>query len=75
VKPLVLASLEDDTGERCVDILRLTDTEYGYSECRKDPEDPHGWRRIHGITGGFADEPAARKAASDAVKWLKETRQ
>ncbi len=75
MKPLVLASLEDDTGERCVDILRLSEAEYGYSECRKDPEDPHGWRRIHGIAGGFLDESTARAAAHEAVKWLKEIQQ
>ena len=68
--PLVLVSIEDATGDRCVDILRLSDTEFGFSECRRDPEDSQGWRRLAGITAGFADARAARAAATCAVGWL-----
>lgn len=70
MKPLVLASLEDEGGDRCVDILRLSDTEFGYSECRRDPEDPHGWRRLHGIIGGFPAEAEARAVARGVATWL-----
>ena len=73
MKPLVLASIEDNGGDRCVDILRLSDTEFGFSECRRDPEDSHGWRRLNGIVAGYPSEVDARKAAEDAVGWLKET--
>ena len=66
----VLASLEDETGDRCVDILALDDHTFGFSECRRDPEDPHGWRRLAGITGGFASEQVARAAAVAQVGWL-----
>lgn len=70
MKPLVLMSLEDASGDRCVDILQLSDTDFGFSECRRDPEDSHGWRRLAGITAGFADAGAARAAATCAVAWL-----
>ncbi len=65
----VLESIEDAAGDRCVDILAL-DTGYGYSECRRDPEDPHGWRRVSGITDGFPSERAARNAAQANIGWL-----
>ncbi len=70
MKPLVLMSLEDASGDRCVDILRLSDTDFGFSECRRDPEDSRGWRRLAGITAGFADARAAWASATRAVAWL-----
>ena len=65
----VVASLEDATGDRCVDILAI-ETGFGFSECRRNPEDPHGWRRLYGITDGFKTEQAARDAAREQVGWL-----
>ena len=73
MKPLVLASIEDESGDRCVDILRLSDTEFGYSECRRDPEDSHGWRRLDGIAGGFQSEAAAREDARQTLLWMEES--
>lgn len=71
-KPLVLTSLEDETGDRCVDIIRQVDGRFTYRECRRDPEDGHGWRYLsEADPPSFENEAAARKAASDHVGWLK----
>ena len=68
MKPLVVASLEDAGGDRCIDLLRLDDG-YGWVECRRDPEDPHGWRHLHPPVTGYRTESEARAAAVEAT-WL-----
>ena len=73
MKPLVLQSIEDETGDRCVDIIRLPDGNYTYRECRRDPEDGHGWRHLSGaILTTFDTAAAARQAAGKEVAWLKD---
>ena len=75
MKPLVLQSIEDDTGDRCVDIIRMPDGSYTFRECRRDPEDSHGWRYLsHGAPPLFPTEGGARTAARAAVNWLREQR-
>jgi hypothetical protein len=70
-KPVVVASLEDDTGDRCVDIIRHGDGQYTFHECRRDPEDNHGWRRLSEAEGErYASEFAAYQAALKAAPWL-----
>lgn len=70
-KPVVVASLEDDTGDRCVDIIRHPDGQHTFVECRRDPEDSHGWRRLSEAEGErYATEFAAYRAAIKAVPWL-----
>ena len=70
-KPLVVASLEDDTGDRCVDIIKSPDGSYTFAECRRDPEDSHGWRRLSEAPGdSFPTEFAAYNAALKAAPWL-----
>lgn len=72
-KPVVVASLEDDTGDRCVDIIRHEDGHFTYAECRRDPEDSHGWRRLSAAQGrSFKTEYAAYVAALNDVAWLEE---
>ena len=71
MKPLVLASIEDATGDRCVDIVRMTAGRFAFRECRRDPEDGHGWRYLseaEPVT--FETEAAARDAAKEAVGWM-----
>jgi hypothetical protein len=68
---LVLASLEADGGDRCVDIFRRPDDTFGFEEYRRDSEDGRGWFRI----GNFGDEvfpteTDARVAATRALPWL-----
>ncbi|MGB0632498.1 MAG: hypothetical protein ACPGRZ_17550 [Alphaproteobacteria bacterium] len=67
----VLASLEDGTGLRCVDIYRTRDGGVLWDEWRRDPEDPSGWH----ATGRCARSPSknetdARDAATAAIEWL-----
>ncbi|MGR3541669.1 MAG: GrpB family protein [Hasllibacter sp.] len=69
-RALVLASIEDGTGDRCVDILRRGGT-HGWVECRRDPEDPHGWRRLAPPEWGHPDRLAAHEAACAAIGWLR----
>ena len=71
MKPVVMTSLEDASGDRCVDLRRLPDGSFDWVECRRDPEDSHGWRPLGAPVAGFADEHAARAAATDATGWLR----
>lgn len=75
MKPLVLASIDDDTRDRCVDIIRLTDGQFAYRECRRDPEDGHGWRYLsEAMPPLFDTETRARDAALQAVGWMRDGR-
>lgn len=68
-KPLVVLSINDASGDRCVDIL---DTGNGFSfvECRRDAEDNHGWRPLAPARGRFASAAMAREMATKAVGWM-----
>ncbi|MEJ6501643.1 MAG: hypothetical protein QNL16_05425 [Rhodobacterales bacterium] len=68
-KPLVVQSINDASGDRCVDIL---DTGHGFSfvECRRDAEDNHGWRPLAPARGLFASAVEARLKATEAVAWM-----
>ena len=67
VRRVVLRSLEDAGGLRCVDIRRDGD-DFGWAECRRDPEDGSGWRHLAGTgTGGFGSAGAAETAARAVV--------
>jgi hypothetical protein len=68
-KPVVIRSVEEGGGERCVDILREGDR-YFWVECRRDPEDSHGWRHLGARSAPFATEEAAVRAARAAVGWM-----
>jgi len=70
-RPLVLASLENGDGTRCVDIFRRADGSFGFEECRRDPEDPRGWARMDAFGHlVFVTEAEAGLAAEAAVSWL-----
>jgi len=73
VKPIVVQSIEDVTGDRCVDIMRLANGQFAFRECRRDPEDSHGWRYLSEVPPqGFRSQAAARKAAALKVGWMQE---
>lgn len=70
MKPRVLPSWEDPEGLRCVDILAYGDGSFGYTLCRRDPEDGHGWRHVDGAAGPrFAQRDAAEAAARTIAPW------
>jgi hypothetical protein len=68
-REVVRASLEEDRGDRCVDLIEGPDG-WAWVECRRDPEDGHGWRRLHPPRGPHPSSASARAAARDAVGWL-----
>ena len=68
---LVLASLEDEAGLRCVDIYKTRDGDVLWDEWRRDPEDPSGWHATgRRACAAFDDETSAREAAVAAIEWL-----
>ncbi len=67
---VVVRSLNDAAGDRCVDILRLASEDFAYVECRRDPEDSYGWRHLAPPVGGFADVRGAEGAARASIGWL-----
>jgi len=72
VRDVVMRSIEDGAAQRCVDLIRLASGDWAFVECRRDPEDGHGWRRVAAPSGGFASEAEALAAARRAVAWLAE---
>lgn len=70
-KPVVVVSIEDDTGLLCVDILELCGEGFGFREFRRDPEDPHGWRATGlGCDCVLKDADLALKEARRSIAWL-----
>ena len=67
-KPVVLRSVEDESGDRCFDILD-EDGAFSWVECRRDPEDKHGWRRIGPLHEGFGTADAAEYDARATLGW------
>lgn len=71
VRPLVRRSIEDETGQRCVDIA-VESGRFGWIECRRDPEDGYGWRPLGGAVQPIHDSfEEALEAACDSVPWLR----
>lgn len=68
-RQIVVASHEDMTGDRCVDILQ-DGRHFSWVECRRDPEDSHGWRRLGAPRGTFGDRSTAERDAAQYVAWL-----
>ncbi|MBM7068461.1 hypothetical protein [Actibacterium sp. 188UL27-1] len=69
MKAVVIRSINDPSEQRCIDIRRHGDGSFEWLECRRDPEDPHGWRVLGG-EDGFASVDDALNAARDAAPWL-----
>lgn len=68
-KPLVVASLEEAGGLRCIDVMRAPDGGFGWRECRRDPEDGTGWRAVGAGRVGFGVADEARADRVRAVGW------
>ena len=73
---IVLASRENEEGNRCVDIFRRDDGSFGFEEYRRDPEDRGGWTLVayhaHRI---FATRDEADAAAAASIAWMQSERQ
>lgn len=72
MKALVLRSIEDEGGQRCVDLRREADGSFAWVECRRDPEDAHGWRLLGLGAGGFSGEAEALADARASVAWMED---
>jgi hypothetical protein len=67
----VLKSLENSTGDHCVDIFVRTDGTFGFEEYRRDPEDGRGWFSLHRFSNQvFATAEDALAQAKSRVEWL-----
>jgi len=71
VKDLVLQSIENPGGDRCVDIFRRPDGTFGFEEWRRDAEDGGRWTRTGAFAGQvYSGENDALSAARSCVGWL-----
>ena len=67
----VIASLEDASGMRCVDILRQGDGKFLFKEFRRDPEDGGRWTLVADYSAtSFPTKDAALSAAAEALPWF-----
>jgi hypothetical protein len=70
-KPVVLTSLEDPQGQRCVDLFRRDDGSFGFREFRRDPEDGGGWTPTRDYSHlRYDSKDAALQAAAATLGWL-----
>ncbi len=72
-RPLVVQSIEDWSGQRCVDVRREVDEQFSWAECRRDPEDGHGWRYLGIGEDGFVSEDEALAGARASVGWMEDS--
>lgn len=69
---VVLDSLENPEGDRCVDLFRRSDGSFGFEEFRRDVEDAGQWTPVAFYSGArFASKDQSLAAASSCVVWLR----
>jgi hypothetical protein len=68
---VVLTSIENREGNRCVDLFRRPDDTFGFEEFRRDPEDAGLWTPVQYYSGTiYPSRDAALTSAARAVTWL-----
>jgi hypothetical protein len=68
---VVLASLENEEHDRCVDLFQRADGSFGFEEFRRDPEDAGAWTPVQFYARkSFPSRDDALAAAKQAVPWL-----
>ena len=68
---IVLTSIENREGDRCVDLFLRPDGTFGFEEFRRDVEDAGAWTPVHYYSGtSYASKNDALAAAAKAVTWL-----
>ena len=68
---VVLDSIENDEGSRCVDLFRRPDGSFGFEEFRRDPEDAGLWTPVAFYSGAaYPSREAALAQARARVAWL-----
>jgi hypothetical protein len=70
-RPVVLTSLEDADGFRCVDIFARADGSFGFKKFRRDPEDAGRWTLIGDYSERiYATKDAALGGTVALIPWL-----
>lgn len=69
---VVTRSINDQTGLRCLDLVQIDQGRHIWLECRRDPEDSHGWRVVFYAEDEFASAAEALRDARERVAWLEE---
>jgi hypothetical protein len=70
VSRVVTRSINDQTGLWCLDLVQIAPGRHSWLECRRDPEDSHGWRVVFSTAEHFASADAALDDARGRVAWL-----
>lgn len=70
---VVLASLENAEGNRCVDLFQRPDGSFGFEEFRRDAEDGGAWTPVQYFSAmRHETRDTALLAARRVVRWLAE---
>ena len=65
-----VASFEDYTGLKCVDLIQTEENFFTFKTFRKDPEDPNGWFQ-YGYEGQlYSTKEEALEAAKKEIEWF-----
>ncbi len=68
---MVVVSVEDSEGSRCVDVIRRPDGAFCFKEFRRDPEDGGRWSVTADYsTATYASQEDTLCAARLVISWL-----
>lgn len=68
---IVIDSIENRQGNRCVDVFVRPNKTYGFEEFRKDPEDAGAWTPVQYFShASYASKDEALAVAGRLVPWL-----
>tara|TARA_Y100001968_G_C18945448_1_gene520747 strand:- start:2 stop:262 length:261 start_codon:yes stop_codon:yes gene_type:complete len=65
-----IASFEDTTGQKCVDLIQTEDNFYTFKTFRKDPEDPNGWFQYGHEGQLYSTKEEALDEARKVIEWF-----
>ncbi|MEP7261422.1 MAG: hypothetical protein ABI669_09485 [Usitatibacter sp.] len=67
----VVESINNASGDHCVDIFVRGDGSFGFEEYRRDHEDQRGWFSLRRYSSqSFATLEAARQQARLSIAWM-----
>ena len=70
---VVLNSIENLNGDRCLDVFELDNGTFGFEEFRKEPESKTGWVMVGCYSDGiYKTQSLAFLEAQKRVWWLNE---
>ena len=69
----VVESINNSTGDHCVDLFVRDDGSFGFEEYRRDPEDLRGWFSLQRYSAlSFPSREAALRQARLSIAWMTE---